>query len=236
MNIKDFIKEWLPETKSWNNICNFILDSGIKITSDKNPKWLSGYTNIGTSSKPHHKDKYKRYMEESMFMLHDVFHNIFSLDVRCSEKEYVQRQIYGELFTFYLTEWAIPNRWEQNLDYRKERGLYDMMIWILGFRPSNLNIIDHMYNVFIKEDYTESFKNHMIDKGFYDSLLKCTKMLQEDLENSKKNYKLVPKGLQTYCMVGPTSQNHIDFFEAVSKGAIKNIKREFNLELPKEWI
>ena len=39
-----------------------------------------------------------------------------------------------------------------------------------------------------------------------------------------------------YCIVGKTSRNHIDFFEAVKIGAIKNIKREFNVELPKEWI
>ena len=37
-------------------------------------------------------------------------------------------------------------------------------------------------------------------------------------------------------MVGESSQNHIDFFKAVKTGAIKNIKREFNLELPEEWI
>ena len=63
-------------------------------------------------------------------------------------------------------------------------------------------------------------------------------MFKEDLENSKKNFKFV-KNLSIkndYCMVGASSQNHIDFFSTVSFGAIKNIKREFNLELPKEWI
>lgn len=61
-------------------------------------------------------------------------------------------------------------------------------------------------------------------------------MFKEDLENSRKNYKFVPRNMQSYCIVGDSSQNHIDFFSAVSLGAIKNIKREFNLKLPKEWI
>lgn len=47
-------------------------------------------------------------MEEGMFQLHDCVHNIFTLDVECDDEEYVKRQIYGELFTFYLTEWSIP--------------------------------------------------------------------------------------------------------------------------------
>ena len=58
--------------------------------------------------------------------------------------------------------------------------------------------------------------------------------MTKDLENSRKNYKFVKDlQLQDYCIVGKTSQNHIDFFEAVKSGAIKNIKREFNLELGK---
>ena len=60
-------------------------------------------------------------------------------------------------------------------------------------------------------------------------------MFKEDLENSRKNFKHLPKNLKSYCMVGETSQNHIDFFSAVSQGAIKNIKRDFDLELPEIW-
>ena len=66
---------------------------------------------------------------------------------------------------------------------------------------------------------------------------KYKKMFKEDLENSRKNYKFVKDlQLQDYCIVEASSQNHIDFFKAVKCGTIKNIKREFNLELPEQWI
>lgn len=231
-DLEKFIDEWFPKTEQWKNIGKFILESGIHLTDVINPKWLTGYTDIGVSYKPHHEDGYIRYMEESMFVLHDVVHNIFTLEVNCSEEEYVKRQIYGELFTFYLTEYVIPSTWK-NTSYRQSRGCYDLVDNILKNQPNfNYNVIDWFYEVFINSKelyYTDaSFDKHILEK--------YRKMFKEDLENSRKNYKFVPEGVKSYCMVGESSQNHIDFFEAVSKGAIKNIKREFNLELSKQWI
>lgn len=234
--LKEFLEEWFPKTEMWDNIAKFILESGIEITEQRNPKWLTGYTNIGESYKPHHKNDYTRYMEESMFMLHDVVHQIFTLDIKCSEQEYVKRQIYGELFTFYLTEWSIPNRWTSSFDYRQERGCYSLMTCVLGFRPTEKNIIDHMWDVFIDDTYREGFIKVVTEVGQLENLKKYSKMFKEDLENSRKNHKFVPKNIKNYCMVGQTSQNHIDFFEAVSKGAVKNIKRDFKVKLPKQWI
>jgi len=228
--LEQFIEEWFPKTEEWKNVSKFILESGIELTSEINSKWLVGYTNISQSSKPHHKDEYTRYMEESMFVLHDVCHQIFTLDTECSEEEYVKRQIYGELFTFYLTEYVIPSSWyDAHSKYIDDtRDCYWLMYDVLQERPNNVNIIDWMWSVFIDEDisvFTSSIK----------SLEKYRKMFQEDLVNSRKNYKFVPK-VKSFCMVGETSQNHIDFFEAVKKGAVKNIKRDFNLELVDEWI
>lgn len=232
MNIKQFIDEWFPKTKEWDNVAKFILESGIQITEDKNPKWLTGYTNIGRSSKPHHKDEYIRYMEENMFMLHDIIHQIFTLDTECSEEEYIQRQIYGELFTFYLTEYVIPGTW-RNYSYRGERGCYDL-VWVINEYKGSENIIDYMWKVFL--NYLPfDLDLELCTMGIKDKYLKYRKMFQEDLENSRKNYKFVPK-VKSFCMVGDTSQNHIDFFEAVKKGAVKNIRRDFNLKLPDEWI
>jgi hypothetical protein len=228
--LEKFIEEWLPKTIQWDNIGKFILESGIEITEEQNPKWLTGYTNIGKSHKPHHKDEYVRYMEESLFVLHDVVHQIFTLETECSKEEYVKRQLYGELFTFYLTEYVIPSYWyithSKYLD--DDRGCFWLMYDILKDKPKDINIIDWMWDIFIDESrgvWTINIKG----------LEKYRKMFQEDLENSKKNYKNLPK-IKSYCMVGASSQNHIDFFEAVSCGAIKNIKRDFNLELPSNWI
>jgi len=235
-NLEVFIKEWFPKTEEWNNISKFILESGIQITDDVNPKWLTGYTNIGKSSKPHHKDEYTRYMEEGMFMLHDVVHQIFTLDTECSEEQYVKRQIYGELFTFYLTEYVIPSSYGLG-DKRKEyivynRDCYNLLDWVVSEKPRvKYNIIDWMWEVFI-EDTDLKYINRL-EEVYLD---KYRKMFKEDLENSRKNYKFVPNGIKNYCMVGESSQNHIDFFSAVKNGAIKNIKRDFNLELPNEWI
>ena len=231
--LEKFIEEWFPKTTEWNNIGKFILESGVDIVEKQNSKWLPGYTNISRSSKPHHEDEYIRYMEESMFMLHDICHNIFTINTLCSEEEYVKRQIYGELFTFYLTEYVIPSTWK-NYSYRQSRGCYDLMESVILVKNGK-NIIDHMWSTFIDGNFTEQFSDSIMKKGLQDIFEKYSKMFKEDLENSRKNYKFVPK-LQDYCMVGKSSQNHIDFFEAVKKGAIKNIKREFNLELPTEWI
>jgi hypothetical protein len=168
-------------------------------------------------------------MEENMFMLHDVVHQIFTLDTQCSEEEYVKRQIYGELFTFYLTEYVIPSAWyDKHAKYIDDiRDCYWLLQDLMQERPDNINRIDWLWKIFIedKDVYTLNPK----------PLEKYRKMFKEDLENSRKNYIFVPN-VPSYCMVGATSQNHIDFFEAIKKGAVKNIKREFNLKLPKEWI
>lgn len=233
MNTENFIKEWFPKTEEWSNIAKFILESGIQFTDEVNPKWLTGYTNIGISSKPHHKDGYKRFMEENMFMLHDLIHQIFTLDTECSEDEYVKRQIYGELFTFYLTEYIIPDTWN-NYSYRTERGCYELMKF-LYFRDKHSNIIDYMYNVFLGEVISSNLESDLKEKKLWNSFIKYSKMFKEDMENSRKNYKHLPKNIKNYCMVGASSQNHLDFFSAVSKGAIKNIKRGFDIKLPEQW-
>jgi len=227
--LEKFIEEWFPKTEEWKNIGKFIVESGIEITEEQNPKWLTGYTNIGKSHKPHHKDEYVRYMEESMFMLHDLVHQIFTLDVNCSEEEYVKRQIYGELFTFYLTEYVIPNSWyDKHAKYIDDvRDCYWLMQDVLQERLNGINRIDWMWEIFIEDKYVYTLNPKPLEK--------YRKMFKEDLENSRKNYKFVPN-IKNYCIVGASSQNHIDFFEAVSLGAIKNIKRDFNLVLPENWI
>lgn len=234
--LKEFMDEWFPKT-GWEHVKTFILESGVELVEQENQKWLPGYTNISKSSKPHHKDEYIRYMEEGMFMLHDTLHQLFTISVFCDEEEYVKRQIYGELFVFYLTEYLIPSQWglgDKRRDYIiYDRDCYNLLDWIVSEQPIfNTNIIDWMWEVFINDKDLK-----YIDRLEEKYLEKYRKMFKEDLENSRKNYKFVKDlQLQDYCIVGKTSQNHIDFFEAVKSGAIKNIKREFNLELPEQWI
>jgi len=238
-NLEKFMDEWFPKTEEWQNIAKFILESGVDIVEEQNQKWLPGYTNISKSSKPYHEDEYIRYMEENLFMLHDCLHNIFTVNVLCDEKEYVKRQIYGELFVFYLTEYIIPSAWyDKHAKYIDNvRDTYWMMYELLQEKPDNKNIIDYMWDCFIDESPPINFE---CGSNFYivkESFKKYSKMFKEDLENSRKNYTFV-KDLQLpdYCMVGASSQNHIDFFKAVRKGAVKNINREFNVKLPTEWI
>jgi hypothetical protein len=230
--IEKFIEDWFPKTTEWQNVAKFILESGVELVEEQNQKWLPGYTNISKSYKPHHKDEYVRYMEESMFMLHDLLHQLFTISVDCSEEEYVKRQIYGELFVFYLTEYVIPLSWdEKHSKYVDDiRDCHWLMYDVLQERPNNTNVIDWMWKVFIEDVEVYTFNKK--------PLCKYRKMFKEDLENSRKNYRFV-KDLNVEkdcCIVGTSSQNHIDFFEAVKKGAIKNIKRDFNLELCGEWI
>jgi len=235
--LKDFMEQWFPKTKEWDNVTKFILESGVELVEEQNQKWLPGYTNISKSYKPHHKDEYVRYMEESMFILHDVVHQIFTIDTNCSEEEYVKRQIYGELFVFYLTEYVIPSQYglgDKRLDYiTNDRDCFDLIDWIVSEKPRfTYNIIDWMWKVFI-----EDVDLQYLDRLGELHLKKYRKMFKEDLENSRKNYKFV-KDLnieRDCCIVGASSQNHIDFFDVVKSGAIKNIKREFNLELPDNW-
>ncbi len=239
MKIKEFIEEWFPKTTEWDNVAKFILESGIEII-DEPTKWMPGYTNISVSSKPHHKDWYVRYMEESMFQLHDLVHQVFTMNLNedVTEEEYVNRQIYGELFTFYLTEYVIPNKWIINLPYRAERGCYELMSVLSTYfwEDTNKNRIDFMWDVFINNKHDRYFIPYLKQRGVYEAFKKYSKMFKEDLEASRKNYKSAPLGeCDDYCIVGVTSQNHIDFFEAVKKGTVKNIKREFNLTLPEEW-
>lgn len=229
MTIKEFIKDNFPKNKEWDNVSNFILESGIEFTDDLSTKWLVGYTNILKSSKPHHKDPKIRKMEEDMFMLHDVVHQIFTLETNCDKDEYVTRQIYGELFTFYLTEFVIPNYFEKDLFdlIYNERDCYKLMADIMLQRPTDVNEIDYLYSVFIKNNI--NFNTNQIIP-----LRKYRRMFQTDYINSMSNYDILPS-IESRCIVGPTSQNHITFFDVVKKGAIKNIKRELNLVLPPEW-
>lgn len=233
--LKEFMDEWFPKT-GWEHVKTFILESGVELVEQENQKWLPGYTNISKSSKPHHKDWYTRQMEESFFQLHDTLHQLFTINVFCDEEEYVKRQIYGELFVFYLTEYLIP--WEGRYDtyfnhkqYIQNRGCYNLMTEVMKYYKGN-NVIDFMWRYFI-DGSVKSNLPESVQKDF----VKYRKMFQQDLENSRKNYKFVKDlQLQDYCIVGASGQNHIDFFEAVKWGAIKNIKREFNLELPQGWI
>lgn len=230
------MEEWFPKNTSWGNIRKFILESGVNLTDEVNPKWLSGYTNIGISHKPHHIDEYTRKMEESMFMLHDVVHNIFTLNTECDKEEYVKRQIYGEFFTFYLTEYMIPSYWEKDIEYREQRGCFHLMFCLLWTRPNKQNIIDYMEDVFIGGVRKKGFLTIIKDFGQLENLEKYSKMFKEDLENSGKNYDILPKNIKNHSIVGPTSKNHMDMFDAISKGSIKNTKREFDLKLPEQWI
>lgn len=222
--------EWFPKT-GWENVKTFILESGVELVEEQNQKWLPGYTNISKSSKPHHKDLYIRHMEESMFQLHDTLHQLFTINVFCSKEEYVKRQIYGELFVFYLTEYVIPGTWyDKHMEYLDDvRDCYWLMYDVLQDRPDGINIIDWMWKVFIEDMDVFTLGKKPLDK--------YRKMFKQDLENSEKNYKFV-RGLNVddFCIVGSSSQNHIDFFEAVFSGTVKNIKREFNLTLPGGWI
>jgi hypothetical protein len=230
--LKEFIEQWFPKTEEWNNVAKFILESGVELVEEQNQKWLPGYTNISQSHKPHHKDEYVRFMEEQMFMLHDTIHQLFTITTNCSEEEYMERQINGELFVFYLTEYLIPLSWDEKYSRYIDdiRDCHWLMYDILQECPDNTNVIDWMWAVFIDEKYVYTLNQ--------EALRKYRKMFKEDLENSRKNYKFV-KDLnieRDCCIVGASSQNHIDFFEAVKKGAIKNIKREFSLKLPEQWI
>lgn len=233
--LKEFMEQWFPKTQEWDNVAKFILESGVELVEKQNQKWLPGYTNISKSSKPHHKDEYVRYMEESMFMLHDTIHQLFTITTNCSEEEYVERQIYGELFVFYLTEYVIPRSWEDKYQtYVGQRGCYDLVENVILNRRYYDNELDCMWDIFI-----EGTQLKLTTPNFnIDIFNKYKKMFKEDLENSRKNYKFV-KDLnieRDCCIVGASSQNHIDFFKVVKKGAIKNIKREFNLELPEQWV
>jgi hypothetical protein len=240
--LKEFMDDWFPKT-GWEHVKTFILESGVELVEQENQKWLPGYTNISKSSKPHHKDWYIRQMEENLFQLHDTLHQVFTINVFCDEEEYVKRQIYGELFVFYLTEFLIP--WEGRYDtyfnhkqYIKDRGCYELLNVLNSIDRRENTIIDLMWRFFIEDVRSSNTLDRIEELGLLDSLEKYSKMFKEDLENSRKNYKFV-KELNIkndYCIVGKTSRNHIDFFEAVKIGAIKNIKREFNVELPKEWI
>lgn len=239
MRLKQFMEQWFPKTEEWNNVAKFILESGVDIIEEQNQKWLPGYTNISTSHKPHHKDEFTRYMEEVCFMIHDCLHNIFTINMSCGEEEYVERQIHGELFVFYLTEYVIPSSWEGKYQpYISERGCSLLIENLEYYRNSGENIIDYMWRCFIDDSPPIDFECDPMYSVVETDFKKYSKMFQEDLENSRKNYTFV-KDLnieKDCCIVGESSKNHIDFFEAVKKGAIKNIKRDFNLILPKEWI
>jgi len=237
--LKEFIDEWFPKI-GWEHVKTFILDSGVELVEQENQKWLPGYTNISKCSKPHHKDKDLRYKEESMFMLHDTLHQLFTINVFCDEEEYVKRQIIGEFFVFYLTEYAIPfERFLNEGDKSRGRDCFGLILEIedifktYRFYRYYDTLFDFMWDCFIEGKHKSK-----IQKCYLDIFEKYSRMFQQDLENSRKNYKFV-KDLnikQNYCIVGKTSRNHIDFFESVKSGAIKNIKREFNLKLPKEWV
>lgn len=240
--IQEFLQKWFPKTEKWNNLAKFITESGIEIVEDKDLKWLPGYTNISVCHKPHHEDWYVRYMEENMFMLHDCVHQIFTMNIGkdVTEAEYVLRQIYGELYTFFLTEYEIPkvgkyDYWKLHKGYLDYRGCYKLME-CMDWYSKEVNIIDFMYQVFVEGVVSSNFLDVLQDKELTEVFDKYAVMFKEDVENSKINYQSIKNvNLPSYCMNGATSKNHILFLEAIGNGAVKNIKRDFNLVLPDIW-
>jgi hypothetical protein len=234
--IKQFIKDWFPKTPEFDNIARFIIESGVEIVPEQGLGWLPGYTNISVCRKPHHVDPYIRFMEENMFMLHDVIHQIWTMNISkgVTEYEYVVRQLHGELMTFYLVEYIIPKSWYDNHSKYIDdvRDSYWMMYEILQQRPDNTNVIDWMYSIFIngREIDIPEFNRGALEK--------YRKMFKQDKINSMQNYRLLGDFYQQpdYCICGISGQNHVDFFTAVSSGAVRNIKRDFSLVLPNNWI
>ena len=169
-------------------------------------------------------------------MLHDVIHQIWTMNISkdIEQYEYVVRQIHGELMTFYLVEYVIPKSWyDTHSKYIDNvRGSYWMMYEILQQKPDNTNIIDWMYSIFIHG------RDINIPDFHKEALEKYRKMFKQDKINSMQNWTLVKYFYQQpdYCICGISGQNHVDFLTAVSSGAVRNIKRDFSLVLPNNWI
>lgn len=227
-DLKIFMDEYFPLGYKWDNVKKYILDSGVLLL-DEDVKWLPGYTNISKPKKPHHTNPEKRKWEEDLFLLHDIIHQIWSMDVNCSEKEYVQRQMMGEFLTFYYTEWIIP--FERGLikkdkDYFDERGLYNLMSKVLYLKTSNETLYDLMFRIFINRE-------KVIDSPVFE---KISNMFILDMEHSRENYHKLPKGLENRSTFNKSFGAHYYHLDGIFEGFIKNTKKNFDLKLPHNWV
>lgn len=224
MTTKYLLDKYMPFS-FWDNLKSYILSTGVEIV-DEPLKFLPGYTNISVCHKPHHKDLFVRQIEEELFMLHDLLHLLFPLKLSGGQEDYVNRQVLGEYFVFFITEYYVQHYLINNNilgeDYNnyilKDRGYYYKLKEVL-FR-TDFRIVDAI---------------DLVAGGVYPEL---TEMFTQDRINSQDNYKLLSeedcgKGLDIN--FGSTTKCHHRRYQRILRGYEKQYQIKL-IDLPNDWI
>jgi hypothetical protein len=233
---KDYLKyildKYLRESK-YENIKYFILNTGVKLGVN-GCKFLPGYTKIPLTEKPHHKNPTIRVWEEELFVLHDLLHQLFPLDLNSSEEEYSDSQVMGELFVFMLTEYIIQKDLLADVEISKDyknfilttRGYYKVIKNLIKTYGNEINVL--------KVLFLES-KNDFIEDRLVSDIVEMFKI---DYVNSRSNYKLLTKANKnlSFCKNLKTIDEHHDRYRRIFNGSIKPYSNSGKIKLNEKWI
>lgn len=224
MTAEYLLAKYLPFS-FWDELKSYILNTGVEII-DEPLKFLPGYTNISVCHKPHHKNPFAREIEEELFMLHDLLHLIFPMKISTWKEDYVDRQVLGEYFIFFVTEYYVQHYLIGNYilgrDYNEyvleKRGYYYKLKEVL--LKTNFKIIDAI---------------ELVVGGAYPEL---TEMFTQDRINSQDNYKLLTEDHKSKCLdinFGSTIRCHYRRYQRILRGHEKQYTINI-INLPENWI
>lgn len=229
----NYILDKYLNSENFTNLKNYIKNSGIEF-GHKDIKFLPGYTKIPRIEKPNHLDPQIREWEEELFMLHDLLHQLFPMNLNCSLEEYSDQQVMGELVVFYYTEYYI-----QNFLIGKLSDEYDNYILnVRGFYKvlSELMVINNYDPLLMLQNLFFKSKNDLIVRRELENYI--IEMFVIDFENSKHNYKLLTeedKGM-SFTEGFKTIESHFVHFANVYFGNESPYINKKEIKLKEEWI
>ncbi len=227
------LDKYLIEDQRLLNIKKYILGTGITMGSSA-CKFLPSYTEIPETVKPHHKDPYIRAFEEEIFILHDLIHQLFPMDLTVDIDQYGDRQVMGELVVFYIVEFFIqdiliksPKVSKSYCEYIELRGYYPILKELLNGR-SRTELLTLIFSETKKDWLTE----------YHGKLGKIVEMFKMDHNNSRHNFNLLPKEFIANSQINDLNSisKHFHLFERIISGEEVPYKNPLLSGLPNEWI
>lgn len=208
----------------WDDLKHYIVATGVEIV-DEPLKFLPGYTNISVCHKPHHIDPFVRQVEEELFMLHDLLHLLFPMKLDCFAFEYEDRQVLGEYFVFFITEYYVQHYLTKNNILGEEYNDY------IFNKRNYFHLLD---DILFRCDYRLVDAIKLLMKGKYPEV---SDMFLQDRLNSRNNYFLASdyKDYSLKVDFCRTVECHHKRYQRILRGHEKQYCVKL-IDLPNDWI
>jgi len=158
------VREWfksnpLYEQPKWRSVFNSILNTGVRFSGTDKVKWLAGFSNVPSISK-------STPLKEHMFMMHDMFHQLFPVQCTGSYTEqdriqFKKSAMAGEVVVLYITEFLYAEalleakpEYASEINERKSTNLH-RLLQSNGY--SGEGVLDALDNLLYEYEFYPSF-------------------------------------------------------------------------------